>query len=118
MMVRGWVSEGQVRSQVLLVQLTEQEPVQMMWQVALEQLTLLLGPTVSEQVLPSVQLALQDSPQVPPQDPSAGHCSEQLSLFSEQPLAWDQPESPEPQAERTSIRTAESSGRAVWIIGG
>ncbi len=55
------------------MQLTEHEPVQVTWQVAPEQLTLLLGPTVREHSLPSMQEALHDLPQVPLHVPLAGH---------------------------------------------
>lgn len=64
------------------VQLTEHEPVQVTLQVALVQLTLALGPTVTSQVLPSPQEALHDLPHVPLHESPAAHCSEQLSLSS------------------------------------
>jgi len=57
-----------LRSQVALVQLTEHEPVQVMWQVALPlQDTLPLAPTVVVQVEFPVQLKLHESRHTPEQ---------------------------------------------------
>ncbi len=78
---------GHTRSHVPPVQLTEQLPVHVTWQVAFVQLTLLLGPTVSSHVVPSVQLALQEVPQVPPQLWPVAHWSEQLLLSWVHPAA-------------------------------
>ena len=64
----AWVCPpAQVRSQVESeLQLTEQEPVQLTWQVAPPvQSTLPLAPTVRSQVEPPAQLALHDSPHAP-----------------------------------------------------
>ncbi len=69
-MTRGWASLAHLRSQLVLVpeQLSEQLPVQVMWQVAPPlQLTLPLVPTVSVQVDPFVQFGLQEVPQLPVQ---------------------------------------------------
>jgi len=69
-MTRGWASLGHFKSQLVLVpeQLSEQLPVQVMWQVAPPmQLTLLLVPTVRVQVDPFVQFGLQEVPQLPVQ---------------------------------------------------
>jgi hypothetical protein len=52
-----------------LVQLTEQDPVHTIWQVAPPvHVTLPLGPTVRLQVEKAAQLALQDCPQLPEQE--------------------------------------------------
>ncbi len=90
-MLRGAESPGHLRSHVPPVQLTEHAPVQVTWQVASLQLTLLLGPTVSVQVVPAVQDALQDWPHVPLHVAPLAHCSEQLSLSWPQPTDCDQP---------------------------
>jgi hypothetical protein len=63
---RAEVSPEQRRSQVALVQLTEQEPVQVMWQVELPlHETLPLAPTVAVHVELPVQSTLQESRQAP-----------------------------------------------------
>lgn len=61
------LSPGQVRSQLALAaQLTEQEPVQVTWQVEPSlQLTLPLLPTVTSQVAPLPQSILHEAPQLP-----------------------------------------------------
>jgi len=62
----GVASPAQRRSQVALVQLTEQLPVQVTWQIELPlQDTLPLAPTVGAQVEFPVQSTLQDSRQLP-----------------------------------------------------
>jgi hypothetical protein len=76
----GALSPAQRRSQVALVQLTEQEPVQVMWQVAFPlHDTLPLAPTVVVQVELPVQSTLHESRQVPEQ-------SVWFSQANEQPL--------------------------------
>lgn len=66
-MVFQSLSPGHLREHVPSVQLTEHEPVHVTLQVAFVQLTLLLAPTVTSQLLPSPQEALQEAPQVPVQ---------------------------------------------------
>jgi len=69
--VLGAVSLGHFKSQLVfeLVQLTEQDPVHTMWQVAPPvHETLPLGPTVRLHVEKPAQLALQDWPQLPAQE--------------------------------------------------
>lgn len=77
----GWadVSLAHRRSQVALVQLTEQEPVQVMWQVELPlQDTLPLGPTVVVHVEFPVQARLHESRHSPEHVVWFSHESEQL----------------------------------------
>jgi hypothetical protein len=64
----GMLSPAHRRSQVALVQLTEQLPVQVTWQMELPlHDTLPLAPTVGEQVELPVQSTLQESRQLPAQ---------------------------------------------------
>lgn len=72
-------SPAQRRSQVALVQLTEQEPVQVMWQVEFPlQDTLALAPTVAVQVELPVQSTLHELRHDPAQLVWFEHPSEQL----------------------------------------
>ena len=72
-------SPAHLRSQVALEQLTEQEPVQVMWQVALPlQLILPLGPTVVVHVELLAQFRLHESVHAPEQTVWFSQDSEQL----------------------------------------
>jgi hypothetical protein len=77
----GALSPAQRREHVALVQLTEHESVQVMWQVELPlHEMLLLLPTVAEQVELPVQSRLQDSAQAPAHVVCAEQESEQLPV--------------------------------------
>lgn len=68
------------------LQLTEQLPLQVIWQVApSEQVTLLLSPTVSSQVEPPPQSTLHDAPQVPVHSLSAEQSRLQLACSQSLP---------------------------------
>jgi hypothetical protein len=72
-------SPAHLRSQVALEQLTEHEPVHVMWQVALPlHVTLPLGPRVVVQVELLAQLRLHESAHAPEQSVWFSHESEQL----------------------------------------
>jgi hypothetical protein len=112
---------------VALLQLTEQEPVQVMWQVELPlQLTLPLGPTVVVQVELLAQFRLHESVHAPEQAVWFSQESEQLPASPPQIAALKSQLIPElhvqlapvqagggaeedpPQAERTTTQMARS----------
>lgn len=133
-MSRGAESPAQRSVHVALEQLTEQDPVQVMWQVELpEHETLPLGPRVAAHVELPVQLRLHDSAHEPRQDVWFEQVSEQLPEPSPQDSALNPQLSPElheqldplqmgggggvdpPQAERASTTIAITPG--IFSIG-
>jgi hypothetical protein len=104
----AWAEESpaQVRSQVALLQLTEQEPVHVMWQTALPlQVTLPLGPTVVVQVELLAQLRLHESVQAPEQSVWFSQESEQLPALPPQVLALNAQLVPELQLQLAPEQT-------------
>jgi hypothetical protein len=93
-------SPAQRRSQVALEQLTEHDPVQVMWQVELPlHEALLLGPMVAVQVELPVQLRLHDLPHEPAHSVWAEQDREQLPEFPPQISSLKEHCAPELQAQ-------------------
>jgi len=90
----GAESPGHFREQVLAsLQLTEQEPVQVTWQIELLQLTLPLAPTVKSQVELALQFRLALAPAV----------RAQLLPLQQRP-PQESPQLSEPQAAPVQLR--------------
>jgi hypothetical protein len=91
---------------VALLQLTEQEPVQVMWQVELPlQLTLPLGPTVVVHVELLAQFRLHESVHAPEQAVWFSHESEQLPASPPQIAAVKSQLIPELQVQLAPVQT-------------
>jgi hypothetical protein len=107
----GAVSPAQRRSHAALVQLTEQEPVQVMWQVELPlHETLPLAPTVAVQVELPVQLRLHDSAHAPAQLVWFEHESEQLPAPAPQDWAVKPQLAPELQVQLAPVQVGGGAG--------
>jgi hypothetical protein len=91
---------------VALVQLTEQEPVQVMWHVELPlHDTLPLGPTVVVHVEFPVQFRLQESRHSPAHDVWFSHESEQLPASPPQVAPLNEQFIPELQVQLAPVQT-------------
>lgn len=99
-------SPAHLRSQVALLQLTEQEPVQVMWQVAFPlQLTLPLGPRMVVQVELLAQFRLHESVHAPEQVVWFSQESEQLPASPPQVPALKSQLIPELQVQLAPVQT-------------
>lgn len=100
------LSPAHLRSQVALEQLTEQEPVQVMWQVALPlHVTLPLGPTVVVQVELLAQFRLHESVHAPEQVVWFSQEREQLPASPPQSPAVNAQLIPELQLQLAPLQT-------------
>jgi hypothetical protein len=99
-------SPAHLRSQVALEQLTEQDPVHVMWQVALPlHVTLPLGPTVVVQVELLAQFRLHESVHAPEQVVWFSQDSEQLPASPPQVPALNAQLIPELQVQLAPVQT-------------